>query len=80
MMLKLDYNKKANSYQWVSVIGDADGIRDLYWQLTRNHHPHDGVAIGEVEVSNLDGRILTEDEILQKPHVYSTALSRGLDG
>ena len=79
MLLKLQYRKKAYSNEWVSVIGDSQGIRDLYWQLTRNHRAQDGTGIENVEVSNLEGRMLTEDEILQKPHVYSTALSRGLD-
>lgn len=55
-MLKLSYSRKSDPYQTVTVLGDYDGIRDLYWQLTHNYKAQDGTEIGFITVSDLDGR------------------------
>lgn len=73
-MLKLTYARKSDRFQTVTVIGDAAGIRDLYWQLTHNYKAQDGTAIGSIEVFNLDGVNCTKD-ILSDPHGYSSRLS-----
>ncbi len=36
-MLQLKYTKKRDRFQTVTVLGDPEGIRDLYWQLTKNY-------------------------------------------
>ena len=78
-MLKLTYNRKSDQFQTVTVIGDPEGIRDLYWQLTHNYKAQDGTAIGAIVVSDLDGNKVTLLEpggLLQNPHSHATRLSR----
>lgn len=73
-MLKLTYTRRSNVFQTVTVIGDPEGIRDLYWQLTQNHNAHDGTAICDVEVTNLDG-INCTGKILTEPYANMTQMS-----
>jgi hypothetical protein len=56
-MLKLTYNRKHDRFQTVTVLGDYDGIRDLYWQLTHNYKAVDGTEIGSIVISDLDGNV-----------------------
>ena len=74
-MLKLTYNKKDDPFQYVTVLGDPEGIRDLYWQLTHNYQPLDGTGIGEIKITNLDGVELNTKEFLQNPFGQMTSLS-----
>lgn len=74
-MLKLTYTRKRDKYLHVSVLGDAEGIRDLYWQLTHNYKAQDGTEIGSVSVKSLDGYDCT-DSILSRPFENDTQLSR----
>lgn len=74
-MLKLTYSRKSDPFQAVTVIGDAEGIRDLYWQLTRNYAPRDGTEIGEIKITNLDGHDCTE-QVMKNPHLWATQMSR----
>lgn len=74
-MLKLTYTRKNDKYQSVTVLGDAMGIRDLYWQLTHNYFAQDGTAIGNIKVTNLDGHDCT-DTVTVHPYVNATQLSR----
>lgn len=73
-MLRLVYTKKRDRFQEVSVLGDASGIRDLYWQLTHNYRAQDGTEIGGVKVFDLHGRDCTAD-VMTNPHGVSTRLS-----
>jgi len=57
-MLKLTYNDK---FRTNTVLGDSEGIRDLYWQLTHNYTPKDGTEIGNITVTTLDGYDCTND-------------------
>lgn len=66
-MLRLRYTRASDAHQYVDVFGDPDGIRDLYWQLTRNYKSCDGTAIGDVRVYNTLGIDVTED-ILSNQH------------
>ena len=74
-MLKLTYSKKIDKHQTVTVIGDPEGIRDLYWQLTNNYKPQDGMAIGSIKITNLDGEECTK-EIFTRPYAWDTNMSR----
>lgn len=74
-MLKLTYARKSDEFQTVTVLGDAEGIRDLYWQLTHNYKPQDGTAIGCVRITDLDGLDCTA-EIMTRPHSVETRMSR----
>jgi hypothetical protein len=58
----------------VTVLGDALGIRDLYWQLTHNYKAQDGTEIGDIQITNLDGQDC-KPEILSNPHCNSSRLS-----
>lgn len=78
MMLKLTYTKARDRFSTVTVMGDSRGIRDLYWQLTKNYLAHDGTAIGSVRVTNLDGVDCTAT-ILFNPFGDATQLSGNLD-
>ena len=51
-MLKLTYNRKNDPFKYVTVLGDPQGIWDLYWQLTHNYQPQDGSEIGEIKITN----------------------------
>lgn len=73
-MLKLTYTRKRDRFQTVTVIGDAAGIRDLYWQLTHNYKAQDGSEIGSVNVFNLDGVEVTST-IMSNPHGSATQLN-----
>lgn len=73
-MLQLKYTMLADSHQHVIVIGDPDGIRDLYWQLTKNYYANDGTAIGSVRVLNLSGDDITSS-VMSNPWQHSTRLS-----
>lgn len=73
-MLKLTYARKRDRRDYVTVIGDPYGIRDLYIQLTKNYKCDDGSCIGAIKVTNLDGEDVT-DRILIEPHYASTKLS-----
>ena len=72
-MLKLTYTRKSDQYQTVTVLGHPDGIRDLYWQLTRNYQCQDGTEIGTVKVTNLDGYDCT-DHVLSHPFNDATSI------
>jgi hypothetical protein len=74
-MLKLTYFKANDKFQFVTVIGDAEGIRDLYWQLTRNYKSTDGSRIADVKITTLDGQNVTA-HVINQPHEYSTPLSK----
>lgn len=73
-MLKLTYTRKADKFQTVTLLGDALGIRDLYWQLTHNYKAIDGTEIGAIEVFDLDGNRRTE-EIMTNPFGAQSRLS-----
>lgn len=73
-MLRLKYTLKNDEFQWVSVLGDAEGIRNLYWQLTQNYAPRDGQAIGTIVVLDMDGHDVTE-QVMTNPHAHG-GLSR----
>lgn len=73
-MLKLTYSRKSDRFRTVTVIGDAEGIRDLFWQLTHNYTPKDGTAIGEITVTNLDGADCTKT-LMTTPHTMASRLS-----
>lgn len=73
-MLKLTYTRKSDRFQSVTLLGDAAGIRDLYWQLTHNYKAQDGTEIGSIEVYNLEGVNCTKD-LLRDPHGAATRLS-----
>lgn len=75
-MLKLTYNRKSDEFKTVTVLGDAEGIRDLYWQLTHNYKAQDGTEIGCLRVTDLDGRDCLS-EVMTSPHSVATSLSRG---
>ncbi len=74
-MLKMVYTRKSDRFQEVTLLGDAEGIRDLFWQLTHNYRPCDGTAIGEIKVYDLCGVDCTT-EVQTNPHAISTPLSR----
>ena len=74
-MLRLIYSRKKDRFQDVSVLGDAAGIRDLFWQLTHNYTANDGTEIGTIRVVNLDGVDCTSS-IMTTPHADATSLSR----
>ncbi len=73
-MLKLIYTRKSDKFQSVTLLGDAVGIRDLYWQLTHNYKAQDGTEIGSIAVFDLDGVDCTSS-IMTNPHGVATRLS-----
>ena len=73
-MLRLTYTRKQDKYQKVSLLGDAEGIRDLYWQLTHNYKALDGTAIGRIQIFDLEGQECTAS-IMTRPHAVSMPLS-----
>jgi hypothetical protein len=73
-VLKLTYTRKRDKFQTVTVLGDAAGIRDLYWQLTHNYKAQDGTEIGEIKVTNLEGLDCTR-VFFQHPHGVDSQLS-----
>lgn len=73
-MLKLTYAREKDRFQTVTVMGDAAGIRDLYWQLTHNYKAQDGTKIGNIKVSDLDGVDCTAN-VLTDPHGHASRLS-----
>ena len=68
-MLQLRYSMERDIYTYVIVLGDADGIRNLYWQLTKN-----GTGIANICVLNLNGLDITES-VMANPYSDDTALS-----
>jgi hypothetical protein len=74
-MLKLTYNRKNARFKYVTVLGDPQGIWDVYWQLTHNYQPQDGTEIGEIRITNLDGVELNTKEFLSNPFSQMTHLS-----
>jgi hypothetical protein len=74
-MLKLTYTYKNDKSNTVTLLGDAEGIRDLYWQLTKNYKAADGTEIGAIKVTDLDGFEIEKHLIMIEPHTYSTTLS-----
>ena len=77
-MLQLRYTKRRDEFQTVTVLGDPVGIRDLYWQLTKNYGCSDGSCIGDIRVLNLSGVDIT-DEVLRHPWSHATRLSNLTD-
>ena len=73
-LLKLTYTRKKDRFQGVTVIGDPEGIRDLYWQLTHNYKAQDGAEIGSVTIYDLDGIDVTSN-VRTNPHSYASRLS-----
>ena len=74
-MLKLTYTYKNDKSNTVTLLGDAEGIRDLYWQLTKNYKSADGTEIGAIKVTDLDGLEIDKYQIMTDPHAYTTILS-----
>lgn len=79
MLLKLEYCIKISPHKRFVFISDAEAIRNLLWQLTHNYNSHDGTAIGELTVSNLDGVVINCEEILASPFRWATNLSTGTE-
>ncbi len=79
MLLKLTYSIARNPYKRFVFISDAEAIRNLLWQLTRNYRAYDGTAIGNIEVTNLDGIKLEHNDVYADPFAYVTNLSTGPD-
>ena len=77
-MLRLIYTRARDKFQEVSVLGDADGIRDLYWQLTQNYNAIDGTAIGSIRILNLDGDVLDIKSFFARPYAWDTKLSKNM--
>lgn len=76
-MLKLTYSRRTDDHATVTVLGDAAGIRDLYWQLTANYKERpDGAGIGKITITNLEGTVLTPHTVMTTPFIYDTNLSR----
>jgi hypothetical protein len=73
-MLQLKYTKQIDKFQTVTVLGDPEGIRDLYWQLTKNYVCGDGTCIGDIRVLNLSGKDVT-DTVTHTPWNSATRLS-----
>ena len=71
-MLKLTYSRRRDKFQTVTVLGDVDGIRDLYWQLTYNYKARDGTAIYNIKITNLDGEVCTT---MVRAYLYPSQLS-----
>ena len=70
-MLILRYSRKKDRHQYATVQGDPESIRDLYWQLTHNYKAQDGTEIGEINVTTLDGRLVSltgPDSLMSNPH------------
>jgi hypothetical protein len=78
-MLKLTYSRKKDRFQTVTVLGDAIGIRDLYWQLTHNYKAQDSTEIGSVVVTSLDGELIEAKDILSDAFAYDTSLSKNFE-
>ena len=74
IVLQLKYTKLRDKFQTVTVLGDPEGIRDLYWQLTKNYTCSDGTGIGDVRVINLDGDDVTM-YVMTNPSDNATRLS-----
>lgn len=72
-MLKLKYTFQRAPYDYVILLGSPEGIRDLYWQLTRNYKCEDGTGIFDIRVSDLDGNEVTR-EFVGEPYAFSTRL------
>lgn len=78
-MLKLEYSRKLDKFQTVTVIGSPAGIWDLYWQLTHNYSDTpDGTGIGRIKVTNLDGGEV-QNRALANYFSCSTELDKNLD-
>lgn len=73
-MLKLVYTRKKDKFQTVTLLGDAAGIRDLFWQLTHNYKSEDGTEIGSIKVFDLDGVDCTSS-VMSNPHGVETRMS-----
>ena len=76
-MLMLSCKRPGVIHEEFRVIGDANGIRTLYWLLMSHKSIIDSAEhkIREVTVANLEGYKLTHDEILRETHSYSIQLS-----
>lgn len=73
-MLKLSYYRMDDPFKYVTLLGDPEGIRDLYWQLT--HKSWTGCSeIGEIKITNLDGVELNTKEFFQDPFGSMSHLS-----
>lgn len=69
IMLKLTYTKQSiEGTDDVTVLGDVEGIRDLYWVLTHS------LKMTRVKVTNLDGTDIT-DTVMHSPYLRCTNLS-----
>jgi len=73
-VIEAEYTKQRDRFQTVTVLGDPEGIRDLYWQLTKNYTCSDGTGIGDVRVINLDGDDVTM-YVMTNPSDNATRLS-----
>ena len=74
MLLQLKYTKQVDEFQTVTILGNQEGIRDLYWQLTKNCMCFDGTGIKDIHVLNLEGEDITE-MIMASPWQRATKLS-----
>lgn len=71
-MLKLTYARKNDKHQKVTVLGDDDDIRDLYWQLTHNYKAKDTTTIiGNIVVCNLDGEDVTQYVLARQSQMHT---------
>jgi hypothetical protein len=75
MLFILEYNFKIDKFLFVKVMGDADGIYNLYWQLTRCYKACDSNEIDSIKVKDLEGNQIDMNKGISYIRSLSTHLS-----
>lgn len=75
-MLKLTYSCPHDPYSTVTVLGDAKGLWDLWWRLTRASPGNPQDKAEDVRVETLCGRVLDPGAGLAQLLTYDQPLSK----
>jgi hypothetical protein len=75
-MLKLTYSLPNDKFRTVTVLGDAEGLFDLWFRLMQARPEHDSHAAANLRITTLSGVEVNPSQGIRELFVYDEPLSR----
>jgi len=77
-IIKLTYSHPHDKFRTVTVLGDPNGIFDLYGRLTAAPFEYPSHGVGQIRLTNLDGHPIDPTKGRDEVLCVSTELSRNV--
>lgn len=74
-MLKLTYSIPGDKYQTVTVLGNVQGIYDLWFRLSNSVAAIKAHGVGNIEITDLDGNLRNPEKGLNSMVGLDTVMS-----